>query len=693
VVRRLCRWLGAVTLTAVTLGSTPLTPPAGAKVTEIGGTKVGLQARNTETVYDGIFKRKLNEATTSNPGVESFANASGNPVLHSVGIYAIYWDPQDYYHGDWQELINLFLNALGQGSGEFSSLFSVLGQYSDSAGKHAATGIAFRGAAVDTTPYPTAECIDPQPFEKLAGSFPTAPTPNCLTDHQVREELSAFIAAHGLPRGPGTIYDVLTPPGVAVCLDAGGASGHCSEFEKGNEASYARSFCSYHGYIGATEAEAIVYDMIPWSAGGVADNHLATADHVLGTACQDGGFNPVTQVHEATQVDQEPNQASGLGPDGTYDHGLADLITNQIAVEEQDTVTDPFLNAWQDSEGNEATDECRNFFAPKLGGGYGAQENTEAGNLYNQQIAGQKYYLNTAFNLAAAKLYYPGVPCISGIQLQASFTAPTPVNAGEVVGFDGMQSVATLDWAGLSLSAPGQTYATMTWDFGDGSAPVTGYAPGTPPCSSPWLSPCAGTEFHTYAAGGEYVVSLTVKDTAGHESTLRTPIHVIGPAPAPTTPSAGSGGGSSTSSSSGSHAAPTYPAPSARAAAVSGSLTAAVRHGLVLRYTVNEQVAGVAEALISAKLARRLHIRAPLAVGLPRGYPRSVVIGRAVLVTRKGGTGQLRLHFSKAVAKALRKVRRVTLTLRMVLRNAESSNPKSITMLSKIVLKGGGRRH
>ena len=48
---------------------------------------------------------------------------------------------------------------------------------------------------------------------------------------------------------------------------------------------------------------------------------------------------------------------------------LADLIINQIAVQEQsNVVTNPLLHSWQDSgPGNEVTDECRNFFVPAEG--------------------------------------------------------------------------------------------------------------------------------------------------------------------------------------------------------------------------------------------------------------------------------------------------------------------------------------
>ena len=60
---------------------------------------------------------------------------------------------------------------------------------------------------------------------------------------------------------------------------------------------------------------------------------------------------------------EEPNSQHVPPPeDGYCDVGLADLIINQLATEQQDIVTDPLLHSWKDSAGNEATDECRNWF-------------------------------------------------------------------------------------------------------------------------------------------------------------------------------------------------------------------------------------------------------------------------------------------------------------------------------------------
>ena len=188
-------------------------------------------------------------------------------------------------------------------------------------------------------------------------------------------------------------------------------------------------------------------------------------------------------------VDQEPNQlGSTRGSDGSFDTGLADLIINQIAVEQQNIVTDPLLNAWQDSEHNEVTDECRNFFAPATGSA-GANGETLAGTLSNEALAGGSYYLNSGYSLAGVDnleqverkhsgVEYPGLPypaagpCPLGVVLEPKFTAPNTVKGSEVVGFDGMESDISLNSA-IGFSAAGKpqpNYATYTWNFGDGTS-------------------------------------------------------------------------------------------------------------------------------------------------------------------------------------------------------------------------------
>jgi hypothetical protein len=717
----------AGTLTAVSLSLACFAAPAGAKVVGVatgsGTTAVGLQPRNATSVLDG-------------GSGSDFENPTANPVLHgtqaSGGIetYAIYWDPTDHFHGDWQHLVNTFLHNMGAEGGAFSNVFAVDTQYSDGTNTPAASRSTFRGAYTDTNAYPTPGCTDPQPLEP--GDAIT-----CLTDKQIRTELSSFIAAHGLQTGMGSIFYLLTPPGVTVCVDEGGAASHCSS----NTAS-ANSFCSYHSVINPDlaingDGSTILYADIPWVAGGLGDYHLHPGSrNTEAYACQDGGFDPSTKpvaelkekakekneaekeaftkmdaeekavVLEAEALEgprvQEPNQ-HGIGPDGAPDTGLADVLVNQIAVEQQNTVTDPLLDAWQghDATHDEVTDECRNFFdVGGLNGASGANQETDAGTLSDQALSGASYYINTSFNLAALKLPFPAIPCLDGINLQPDFTSPNPVNVNEIVGFDGMESNISLNAA--DSFGPGgvvtNTYAKYTWDFGDETAPVTGFAPGAPACTIPWLTPCAASVFHSFQYGGEYHVKLTVTDVGGNVSSETHTVVVNGPAkpapPAPPPPAATSGSGSSSAASptgtSGAAnttapaAAPT-PAPVATAAVASTSLKTVLKTGLAVRYSVNEQVTGHFEVLLAASIAKRIGLHGSQASGLPKGAAPQLVIAKAILVTTKGGRSTIKILFGKKTAKLLKRLPKVSLMVRLVVRNGSATSPTS-TVVSVVTL-------
>jgi hypothetical protein len=747
--RASCRRL-ALSLTSSALLSAALlagASPAGAVVTTVGSTSVGLQPRNSETYAEANL-----------PTTASFNNPEGNLVLHKNETYAIYWDPTDHYHGDWQHLIDNFFQGLGADSGSTGTVFAVDTQYTDRSDLPASYLSTFRGAYTDTDSYPTTkECTDPHPLE-AADLIGPGHTEVCITDAQIRAELKAFIAAHGLQKGIGSIFYLLTPPAVTVCLDAGGPTGHCSDhtgsISETKTESYKNSFCSYHSdFSDATlkstktpEASTIIYGVIPWTAGGEGDYHLTGTDETSAYDCQDGGFyvnskngevekekakerkiesekekeehpKNIEEIREANEAEaerellegpheQEPNQ-TGRGPDGSYDTGLADLIVSQIGVQQQNIVTDPLLDAWKDSAGNETTDECRNFFAPTLGGSLAAKGNTFAGSLYNQSLSGANAYINDAFNLAAGRLPYPGVPCMDGISLAPEFTAPNPVNTGELVGFDGMESNITLnDTIGYNKTTGAEEpeYAIYKWNFGDGSPEVTGVAPGAPslnspetsPCELPWKSPCAASTFHSYQYGGTYNVTLTVTDVGGHTASVTHEVTVDGTA-RPSTPSAETEGVSKTSSSTSTTTSsstppptvtvvPPIPAPIAAAAAVSRSLRSVVRKGLVVRYSVNEQVAGHFEVLLSSAIAHRLGIGGVLATGLPVGSPSETVIAKAILVTTKGGRNAVDIQFPKRTAARLARLRSVPLMLRLIVRNASSVSPTTTTVVSDITL-------
>ncbi len=649
--RRLLTTLAASGGLALTLAAAP----ALAVVTPIGAPQFGVVPRSVANYKEPTLPLTYH----------------GGPVMHTNNTYAIYWDPaqkpQGRYDGDWKEVIDQYFQDMGQASGALENVFAVAAQYTDSQGTHVSNNSTFRGARTDLTPYPASGCSDPEPSSE---SFV------CLTDSQVRGELNIFLAANGLQRGLGTVFFLLTPPGVTICTDAGGSGGHCSG-SSGSASSYEKSFCSYHSYLGSG-TNTVLYAVQPWVAGkrGSFDG-LGTS---LGGADCQRGFAPL----------QEPNQLGSRDLDGDFDRGLPDVIINQISMEQFATMTDPTLDGWyapsgQANAGNEAPDQCRNWFAPVLGGteveNVSSANESFAGTLFDQIIAGHKYYLNTAYDQAALTVDFPGVACIPGNLFIPHFTAPSPVNPGDIVGFDGTEST-------VSLGA-----TNYAWNFGDGTPVVSG-----PPSSDQSV-------FHSFAVSGPHTVTLTITDQGTNTATVSQVITVTGTPPPPgelgkeegpgpggastSTPgSPGSPAGSPASPAASTHTPPivVLPDPIASAAIASKSLGQVLRNGLVVRYSVNEQVAGRFEVLLAASIARRLGIHGPPATGLPAGSAPAVVIARAVLVTTKGGHSSVKILFDKRTAARLHKLRKVSLTLRMTVRNASTQSPKSVTVLSTITL-------
>jgi hypothetical protein len=242
-----------------------------------------------------------------------------------------------------------------------------------------------------------------------------------------------------------------------------------------------------------------------------------------------------------------------------------------------------------------------------------------------------------------------------------------------------------------SGGSPQANYATYKWNFGDGSPEVTGFAPGAPPCESPWASQCASTVFHAYTYGGTYEVTLTVTDVAGHVATTTHQVTVAGPPPPSSGSGAGAGGAGAAASGAGgpgSHGAGSVPAPVASAVILSKGLKTALKKGLAVRYSVNEQVAGRFEVLLNRNVARRLKISGTPAVGLAAGAAPQLVIAKAILVTTKGGRSTVHILFSKKTAARLGHTRKLSLMLRMIVRNAASSSPLTTTVLSTATLAG-----
>jgi len=591
--------------------------PAGAVVDTINGLKYGIEPIST-TFAAGPSGTPL--------------TYEGGPVVHSGATYAVFWDPSSTYQPAWQNLIDEFLRNSAHDSASLSTVFADDTQYSDAAGK--VTGdFVFRGAYTDVTPFPkTGNCSE------VEGADP------CVTDAQVRAELSNFISANGLPSGlnPGIgatpIYMVYLPPRVTLCAQGAGQGGNCSNEKAPNE------LCGYHSFISENQSTGlgtILYGVQPWT--------------------------PISDCQNGSGVIEDPslNYTEADVP--------ADVIVGETALEESATITDPLLNGWHDTgaDSDETTDKCRDEFNP-LVPNIGETPPKE----FNQIISGTPYYLNDVFDQAALYNGYAPATCINTVGLAPEFTTTTPVHANDAVTFNTTESAASLG------------VAKYQWSFGDGTTaevncgaqtPTEGFAPSECDAASGTGNPNpVASVVHRYQYGGSYEVTLTLTDDGGHTASVTHSVVVEGPAPPPSSgSSSASGAAGSGSTPGGSKVAAT---PTASASILSHLLPTATRSGLVVTYTVNEQVAGYFQVMLASSLDKRLGIGGAPATGLPKGSPPERVIATALLVTLKGGRSTVRIRFSKRTAERLNKLGRVTLTLRLVAHNATSAKPVTVTV-------------
>jgi PKD domain len=349
----------------------------------------------------------LRESSTISPFDAFFHNLdyNGGPVMASNTNYAVYWRPSGApaYPSDYQPGINQYLTDLAHDSGGHENTDSVSTQYNDAAGDFASYSSRFGGALIDTDPYPANGC-------KQATI--------CLTDAQLRSELSKYTSANHLPRDLAHEYILLTPPGVEDCFEASGLE--CSAGSK------RPTYCAYHGNVPGAEGQ-LIYANDPYVSG----NFL----------CEDG------------------NHPNGTTSDGALEGGLSH--------EHNESITDPEPNnAWTDfgGSGGENGDKCRTGVeTSEFGTPLGKAPN---GAKYNQLINGRFYWYQQEWsnqsNRCLQRLTF------SGAEPTATFTSK-PV-AGNEVSFDASGS-----------TAPGGV-ARYNWQFNDGkgNTPTTPVETTTP---------------------------------------------------------------------------------------------------------------------------------------------------------------------------------------------------------------------
>lgn len=231
-------------------------------------------------------------------------------------------------------------------------------------------------------------------------------------------------------------------------------------------------------------------------------------------------------------------------------------------------------------------------------------------------IAGTSYDLSREFNNAGVLESDPNAPeCANGVVLTPEFVVPGTVHSGDTVVFDGSTTAST-------LMVPNADYS---WSFGDGST-----------ASGPSVE-------HAYTHGGTYTVTLKVTDRGGNPATLSQTITVIGPAATQTTSNSAS--------------------TSLRALLqlVPQGLRGMLRSGIDLRVLSNEPADAIATIMIPHDSAAKAHIK---------GKSAMVVIGRGTVAGITDGVDNVSLRLSRATTKKLSTLRRVTVTVRLMLIDA-----------------------
>jgi hypothetical protein len=295
----------------------------------------------------------------------------GGPVLHSEKPYLVYWEPagSDKLTAANKTVMNTYLSDVAAASGQTTNVYSVLTQYTDTAGP-ATYRQTFGSSQVieDTQPYPSNDTISCPLATGLTA---------CVTDAQLQGEIARLIAnSKGrLAGGTGAnapIYFMVTPQNVNVCFNGT----IC-------ESNY---FCAYHGDFvdGGTP---VLYASMPFAVWSGATTK----------ACQDDG----------TALYQTPDEAPSQVPyHGDHAYQVADNLSHELS----ETITDPLLNAWFNrTNGSEVGDLCE-AFAPKSQPTKDVSANSylpivagseTAGDLVDQFFNGHYYYNQTEWSNAA----------------------------------------------------------------------------------------------------------------------------------------------------------------------------------------------------------------------------------------------------------------------------------------------------
>ncbi len=219
-----------------------------------------------------------------------------------IQFYTIFWNPGHLQNGGWTG---------------FSPKYSTINFYAAAFhGGHGLQNIATQyyqttggtTAYIQNVGWAAGYYFDASPYP-ASGCTDTATPGNCITDAQIRAEVAKVMAANGWTGGLNKIFLLFTSYNEGSCFDSSSTS--CAYTH----------YCAYHSYFmqGSTP---VIY-----------------------------GNEPYANTNGCLAAGQTaPNGDAG------------DLAANSASHEIIESITDPLLNAWFDSSGNEIGDLCNFTF-------------------------------------------------------------------------------------------------------------------------------------------------------------------------------------------------------------------------------------------------------------------------------------------------------------------------------------------
>ncbi|HEX2591611.1 MAG TPA: hypothetical protein VHL34_08955 [Rhizomicrobium sp.] len=291
----------ALALTAVTATAQPVPPPKASNLTlmnDDGVTAVHIFPTVQKAQELGLIRSTT--STRTPPPVTSLTYHAGGSVMQPlVNFYVIYWMPNKLQDGTTTGISTTYKqiqNAMVGGYGGHS-LSSINTQYYQTIGGHTSyvTGNGVLAATyIDKGAYPASGCTS------------TARPNNCITDAQLQTEIQRVMTLNGWTGGMDKMFLVFTSTGEGSCFNA--SSTTCAY----------TAYCAYHSYFTPPSGPNVIYSNEPYG-------------------------------------DQTVCFGDGTSPHNFLD---AEAATTAASHEISEAITDPFLNAWYDTDGNENGDKC-----------------------------------------------------------------------------------------------------------------------------------------------------------------------------------------------------------------------------------------------------------------------------------------------------------------------------------------------